>query len=141
MLIFHLLTIICDTEAARPTTRPTFCGSGFVFVGVAALLPTLTGHDDVAVLEANAGILSGPEGRITPVTGEPAELARQCETVPLGDTPCSANVPSGTRFVALGSRRPGEFGQSFDALLGDCHTAGSDASGRERCALTFSVGL
>jgi len=91
-------------------------------VGVPVVFPAVTGDDDVAVPQADAGVLSRTQVGVTPVAGEAHERPGERQAVALGHPPCPADVPAGTLLVALAGRLPGEFVQPLDALRGEAHT-------------------
>jgi hypothetical protein len=70
-------------------------------IGIAVVFPTVTGDDDVAILEAVPSVVASHEIQITPVTGRPDKLTRECQAVPFGNTTRSLDVPSRTLVVSL----------------------------------------
>ena len=70
---------------------------------------TVTGNNDVTVLKSDAGVPPGNEVDVTAVTGAPDEFARESETVSLGDTTCSTDVPPRTVVVAITHRFASQF--------------------------------
>jgi hypothetical protein len=68
-------------------------------VWIACLEATITGHDHVTILEADAGVFSGAEIRITAVTSKADEIAGQRDTIALGDAASTLDVPAGTLVV------------------------------------------
>lgn len=92
-----------------------------LLVGVAMLLTTVTGDDDVTPLKSNASVLSGHEIAVTAVTREPDKLTRERETVPFRDTTRSSDVSACTLLVPVTDCFSGEFLQPLDALDCDAH--------------------
>jgi hypothetical protein len=107
-------------------------------VGVSRVFATVTGDDDVATLEADAGVPAGPEVHITAVTGEAAKLPGQGEAIALGDSARTPDIAARTLVVTVLDGRPGESVQPLDALAGDAHgwtmvVAGGIACARPAC--------
>jgi hypothetical protein len=79
----------------------------------------ITGHDNVPVLEPNASVAARTEIRVTLVTGEPGELARQSETVALGDAARPADISASPVVVTVSRGFLGESTEAFDPLACD----------------------
>lgn len=99
------------------------------------MFAAVTGDDHVTVPQADAGVLSGAQVGITPVTGKAHERTGELQAVALGNPPCPANVPAGTLLVALAGRLPGELVQSLDALCGETHTPGDGGTAPISCVV------
>jgi hypothetical protein len=95
---------------------------------------TVAGDDDVAVLQADSGVLAGPEDEITAVTGEPPEPPRKFEPVALGDTAGALDVSPGAVVSSASHRLPSEDVQPLDAFLGNGHVWRVTATRPMSCA-------
>ena len=111
---------------ARTPHRPSV-------VGISGLIATVTGHDDVAVLRANAGVPTGKQEGVARVAGESRERTGEREALALGDSPGPADVLARPVGLTVASGLAGEFAQALDALLCDRPLVGTHRSSiRER---------
>lgn len=60
---------------------------------------TVTGDDDVPILQSNPSVRSRNQVYITPLTGEPDKLTGESESVTLGNTTRAPDVSPCTLFV------------------------------------------
>ena len=86
----------------------TASASPALAVGIAGVLAAVAGEDDVAVLQADPGVVPWAEVGVTPVAGEAEQLPGQRQTVALGDPPGAADVPARPLVVALARGLPGQ---------------------------------
>lgn len=77
-------------------------------VGVSGLFSAVTGHNDVTIPRANAGVPSRNQVGVTVITGEPLEPFRKRQAVALGDATPTADVSLREGCLALVGRFPGQ---------------------------------
>ncbi|MFT4946332.1 MAG: hypothetical protein ACI8TL_000566, partial [Natronomonas sp.] len=97
-------------------------------VGISLLFATITGDDDAAVAQPNAGVGPRPQVGVAPIAGVANELAGQRQPIAFGDATSTTNVPAGAVLVAGCRRLPGQFVQALDAFGRDAHTESSRES-------------
>lgn len=85
----------------------------------------------MSALEPNSRVASGDEGDVTGVAGEALELARDADTVSLGEPAGGPNVLPGAVSVPALCSLPRERGEAIDSLLGNAHVRSSDSDGKD----------
>jgi 1,2-diacylglycerol-3-alpha-glucose alpha-1,2-glucosyltransferase len=95
---------------------------------------TIAGNDDVAVLQSDAGVLSGTEVRVTGVAGESLELSGKREAMSLGDSPGKADVLPRSVVVTFHGGVPCKYFETLYSLLSYSHSewGGGGFPGRDR---------
>ncbi len=91
-------------------------------VGIPCLCATVAGDDDVAVLQARAGVPARYQVGVAGVAGETHEFAGEAQAVALGDAAREADVLARALVIAVARGGFRERGESLDALLRDGHT-------------------
>lgn len=81
--------------------------SATVCVGISALVPAVTGDNDVAVPESSAGVGTRTEVDVAVVTGKPEKFAREREAIALGETAGTTDVAPCTFVLSRRGRFPG----------------------------------
>lgn len=79
-----------------------------LFVWIALLVTTRTGHDHVATLGPDPKRPTGDEISIAGITTEPPQLSRKPKSVPFCDATSSSDIPLGAVDIAISGRFLGE---------------------------------
>jgi hypothetical protein len=90
-------------------------------VGISFLLATVTGDDDMAILQSNPSVCARSEIGVTAIAGVTDELPGECQPITLGDAAGPPDVPATALVVASGRGFAGEFVETVDAFGRNAH--------------------